>query len=427
MNLDAQLDVRMHGEVVSAVGTLAADATEHVIDVTGMIVAPGFIDVHVHLREPGQEWKETIATGTAAAAAGGFTTIFCMPNTEPALDSVVQLEELKRRTDRDAVVSVRPIAAISEGRRGDTPVDYRALAAVGAVGFSDDGESTADSSVMRQALAASRELALPVMVHCEDPTLTGGAMHEGYTSHALKIQGLPALAEESIINRDIGLAALSGGWLHACHVSTGRGADLIARAKSNGVRVTAEVMPHHMTMTDKWVGGRRDIEHEQGSDGEHFGAADQDTKVNPPLRTTGDMLRLREALRAGLIDVIATDHAPHARHEKKGRSFMTAAFGLSGSEFALPLLLSLVRAGELTLREVVRGLCTTPARLWGLNVGTLRPGSPADVVVFDPAETWTPHLKGTISRGINTPLLDTELHGRTKLAFVGGDERYRDW
>src|SRR5918994_1251061 len=257
--LDRVADVRVHDGIIAAVGALDPDPTERIIDVAGLVVAPGLIDVHVHLREPGHEWKETIGSGTAAAAAGGFTTVFCMPNTEPALDSVVALEELKRRTTRDGLVRVRPIAAISEGRRGHRPVDFGALATAGAVGFSDDGETTRDSRIMLQALEASCVLGLPVMVHCEDAGLTGGAMHEGEISRKLGLRAISAAAEEVVIARDIALARVTRGWLHVCHVSTGVGADLIGMAKRQGARVTGEVMPHHLTMTDEWVTGCRTL------------------------------------------------------------------------------------------------------------------------------------------------------------------------
>ena len=232
--VDRIVDVRVVDGRIAAVGTLDPEPTERVIDVDGLVVAPGLIDVHVHLREPGQEWKETIGTGTAAAAAGGFTTVFCMPNTEPALDSVMELEELKRRTDRDAVVTVHPIATITEGRRGARAADYDALAAAGAIGFSDDGDTTQDSAIMRASLEASRRLKLPIMVHCEDPSLTGGAMHEGEVSRMLGVRGLAAAAEEIVIGRDLALARVTGGWLHVCHVSTGIGADLIASRQARG-------------------------------------------------------------------------------------------------------------------------------------------------------------------------------------------------
>ncbi|HLL49072.1 MAG TPA: dihydroorotase [Thermomicrobiales bacterium] len=425
-DVDQIVDVRVIDGLIAAVGDLDPEPTERVIDVDGLVVAPGLIDVHVHLREPGQEWKETIGTGTAAAAAGGFTTVFCMPNTDPALDSVKELEELKRRTDRDAVVTVRPIATISEGRRGARAADYDALAAAGAIGFSDDGDTTHDSRIMCAALDASRRLKLPIMVHCEDPSMTGGAMHEGAVSRALGVRGLAAAAEEIVIGRDLALTRMTGGWLHVCHVSTGTGADLIAAGKREGLTVTAEVMPHHLTMTDEWVEGARRLENVNESDGvgKPF---DPDTKVNPPLRTRGDSRQLLNALKKGTIDLVSTDHAPHARPEKQGRTLQDAAFGLTGSELALPTMLALVSAGELTLTTCLAKLSTIPARLWGLAGGTLRPGSPADIVVFDPHETWRVEPNALVSRSANTPLVGMSLRGRVKLTLVSGNECHRAW
>lgn len=426
-SLDGRADVRVREGAIVALGDLAPEPAERVVDVDGLIVAPGLIDVHVHLREPGHEWKETIGTGTAAAAAGGFTRVYCMPNTEPALDSVAALQALKRLTERDAVVAVHPIAAISEGRRGQRPVDYDALATAGAVGFSDDGETTRDVAIMRAALAASRRTNVPVMVHCEEPTLTGGAMHEGDISRELAMPAIPAVAEESIIDRDIALAQFTGGWLHVCHVSTARGSESVARAKAHGVRVTAEVMPHHLAMTDEWVAGRRTNALVNEPRGAPQSVPDPDCKVNPPLRTKQDAASLLDALRAGGIDLVSTDHAPHARTEKQGRSFATAAFGMNGSEFALPILLALVRSGCLTVSDVISYLSAVPARLWGLDAGTLRPGARADIVVCDPEERWTPSADRLVTRSANSPLVGMELQGRVKLTFVGGDERFRDW
>jgi dihydroorotase len=425
--LDCVADVRIHGGVISAVGALDPEPTERIVDVAGLVVAPGLVDIHVHLREPGQESKETIGSGTAAAAAGGFTTVFCMPNTVPALDSVVALEELSRRNERDALVRVHPIAAISEERRGHRPVDFEALVAAGAIGFSDDGETTRHAGIMREALEASRTLGVPVMVHCEDPSLTGGAMHEGEVSRKIGVRAIPAAAEEIVIARDIALAALTGGWLHVCHVSTGIGTDLIDAAKRQGTRITAEVMPHHLLMTDDWVAGCRQLVNVEEPAGCSVPVAEPDTKVNPPLRTRADSRRLLNGLKQGTIDIVATDHAPHGRPEKQGRSFSTAAFGLTGSELALPLMLALVRAGELTLSDVISYLSVSPARLWRLGAGTLIPGAPADIVVFDPDESWCVEPERLASRAANTPLVGMELRGRTKLTFVGGDERHRDW
>lgn len=424
---DGISDVLVRDGVVTDVGpSLSAPGGAEVFDAAGLVVAPGLIDVHVHLREPGFEAKETIATGTAAAAAGGFTTICCMPNTRPVLDSVEVLEDLNARVERDGQVRVHPIAAITKGREGVEAVDFSALAATGAVGFSDDGDTTADSAIMRSALEASRELNRPVMVHCEDKALASGAMHEGEVSGNLGIPGIPAEAEEIIIARDLMLARLTGGWLHVCHVSTGRGIDLVRRAKAEGVRVTAEVMPHHLTMSDGWVAGERTLLNVDEPPGAPAPAADPDTKVNPPLRTAEDTRLLLAALQEGTFDVVATDHAPHAAPEKQGSPYERAAFGLSGLEFALPLMLALVRAGHFSLTDVVRRLSLEPARLLGVPLGNLAPGNIADLVVFDPEERWVVTPDRLRTKSANTPLLGMELRGRAKLILVGGEERHRD-
>jgi dihydroorotase len=322
---------------------------------------------------------------------------------------------------------VHPIATISEGRRGQRPADYEALARAGAVGFSDDGESTADSGIMTEALRASALLGVPVMVHCEDPNLIGGAMHEGEVSARLGVNGIPAAAEEIFIERDLALAATTGGWLHACHVSTGKGIADIDRARRTGVNVTAEVMPHHLVMSDEWVGGSRRLELVADIERPEASPADPDTKVNPPLRPSSDAAALLAALQRGAFEVISTDHAPHAAIEKQGKSLPAAAFGLSGSEFALPSLMALYHAGLLSLSEIIAAISTRPARLWGLPGGSLRPGSVADVTVFDPAERWFPQRETLLSRSTNSPLVGLELQGKTKLTFVQGDVRHRDW
>ena len=410
---------------IAAVGQDLSAAGAAVIDAEGLVVVPGLIDLHVHLREPGYEHKETIATGTAAAAAGGFTTICCMPNTAPALDSVETLRDLGERVRRDARVRVHPIAAITKGRVGEEGVDFAALVEAGAIGFSDDGDTTRDSALMRQALQASRALGRPIMVHCEDKALATGHMHEGDVSRRLGIAGIPPAAEEIIIARDLLLARLTGGWLHVCHVSTGYGAELVRWAKGEGINVTAEVMPHHLTMSDRWVAGDRTLLNTDEPAGAPGTPADPNTKVNPPLRTRADTEALLAALRDGTFDVIATDHAPHAPAEKVQTTFDRAAFGLSGLEFALPLTLALVRAGQLTLADLVTKLSVAPARLLRQPLGTLAAGAPADVVVFDPDERWTVTPDSLATTSANTPLLGMELRGRVRLTLVDGQERYR--
>jgi dihydroorotase len=252
-------------------------------------------------------------------------------------------------------------------------------------------------------------------------------MHEGEISQRLGLRAIPAAAEEIIVARDVALAALTRGWLHVCHVSTGAGADLVGMAKHQGARVTGEVMPHHLTMTDDWVAGDRQLANVDEPAGCVATVADPDTKVNPPLRPRADTRCLLKALKQGTIDIVATDHAPHGRPDKQGNSFANAAFGLVGSELALPLMMALVRAGEISLSDVVSYLSLVPARLWGLNAGTLKPGAPADIVVFDPDESWRPIPEQLESRAANTPLMGMELGGRAKMTFVAGDERHRDW
>lgn len=421
---DQVADVLIEGGRIAGLGPHLSAAGARIIPADGWTVAPGLIDVHVHLREPGFEAKETIASGTAAAAAGGFTTIFCMPNTQPALDSVAALEELQRRVAATAVVRVFPIAAITESRSGHRAVDFAALAGAGAVGFSDDGDTTADSAIMRLALASTLDHGRPIMVHCEDKALATGAMNEGDVSRRLGLSGIPAAAEEIIIARDLMLARLTGGWLHLCHVSTGRGADLVRRAKAEGTRATAEVMPHHLLMTDSWVDTSRTLSNVHEPAGPASCPRDPNTKVNPPLRTEGDTARLLAALIDGTIDLVATDHAPHAAAEKGGTDFVAAAFGMSGLEFALPSMLALVRAGHVSISDVIAKLSWIPAKLWSLGTGTLTPGAVADVIVFDPDERWTVSAEAVKTKSLNTPLLGMELHGRVKHTFVGGKERH---
>lgn len=422
--IDRLAEVLIADGVVAEVGIDSPTAGVQVLDASGCVVAPGLVDLHVHLREPGFEAKETIATGTAAAAAGGFTTICCMPNTRPALDRVEVLQDLHGRIAGEARVRVYPIAAITLGRAGEQAVDFAALAAAGAIGFSDDGDTTRDSAIMRRALEACRALDLPVMVHCEDKALAHGAMHEGEVSRRLGISDIPPEAEEIIIARDLMLARLTGGWLHVCHVSTGRGIDLIKQAKAEGVRVTAEVMPHHLTMSDDWVAGNRTLFNVHEPAGKPASPGHPDTKVNPPLRPAADTRRLLDALIDGSFDIVATDHAPHAAPEKTGTDFEHAAMGMNGLEFALPLMLALVRAGHLSLSDLIKRLSTEPARLLRKPGGTLRPGAPADVVVFDPNEPWQVRPEVLKTKSANTPLVGMTLTGRARYTLVAGQVKH---
>ncbi|CAN5813090.1 dihydroorotase [soil metagenome] len=423
--VDGKFDVLVREGVVQLVGTIESTDSVPEFDAAGCLVTPGWIDVHVHLRDPGFPEKETLETGTAAAAGGGFTAIACMPNTVPSLDSAEVIADLVNRAEESALVRVFPIAAITRGRAGGEPVDFDATIAAGAVGWSDDGDTTANSAIMRLALEASVRLDRPVIVHCEDKAIATGAMHEGGVSRELGIPGIPAAAEEIVIARDIMLAELTGGWLHICHVSTGRGAELVAEGKRRGVNVTAEVMPHHLTMSDEWVGGSRILHNTNFAEGAPGEPRDPNTKVNPPLRPVAESGALISAIQDGTFDCLGSDHAPHAAPEKSGSSFEAAAFGLSGLEFAFPLTWALVEAGHIPVYDLVRLWTVEPARILRERIGTLSPGAPADIAVFDPQREWVVSAEQLRTKSANTPLLGMTLKGRAVLTLVDGQERHR--
>jgi dihydroorotase len=422
--VDQITDVLIEDGRIAQVAQVDAPQDAEVIDATGKIVSPGWIDVHVHLRQPGFSEKETVATGTASAAAGGFTVVACMPNTKPALDSPEVLAALQDDVAQHGTTRVYPIATITRGRTGAEAVDFDAVIVAGAIGWSDDGDTTADSAIMRQALEVSARLDRPVIVHCEDKPLAHGAMHEGEVSRTLGIAGIPAAAEEIIIARDLMLAELTGGWLHVCHVSTGRGIELIHEAKERGVHVTAEVMPHHLVMSDEWVAGSREMHNTTEQAGAAGEPADPNTKVNPPLRSVEDTRKLLKAVQDGWFDCFGTDHAPHAEPEKSV-PYEQAAFGLSGLEFAFPLTYALVRAGYLDLNDLVRLWTVEPARILRIDAGTLAPGSAANVTVFDPDREWVVTPESLRTRSKNTPLLGMTLRGQAVLTIVDGEVQHR--
>ncbi len=350
-----------------------------VLPAQGLVVCPGFIDLHCHLRQPGFEEKETIATGTRAAARGGFTTICCMPNTNPPLDNQATIDYVKSTAASEGVVRVLPIGCISKGRRGEELAEMGKLASAGVIAFSDDGEPVLNSHLMRQALEYSRASDLPIIDHCEDKALTeGGQMNEGIISTKLGLRGMPNAAEEIMVARDLALAQLTGGWLHIAHVTTEGSVELIRRAKEKGVRVTAEVTPHHLTLTEERVIGYN-----------------TNAKVNPPLRTKRDIQALIQGLNDNTIDIIATDHAPHTEADKRCE-FDLAPFGISGFETALGSLMSLVHEGELSLITLIAKLTCEPARIIGNKyggLGTLAIGASADVTIFDPDLEWVVDTK----------------------------------
>ncbi len=421
---DEVADIRIEDGVVTDVRHVDAPGNTEVFDAEGLLVSPGWIDVHVHLRQPGFDAKETIATGTTAAVAGGFVAVACMPNTKPALDSPEVIRTLMEDVERTGVARVYPIATITRGRTGDEAVDFDAVIEAGAIGWSDDGDTTANSAIMREALVASRRLNRPVIVHCEDKPIATGAMHEGEVSKELGIEGIPAAAEEIIIARDLMLAELTGGWLHVCHVSTGRGIELIHEAKQRGVNVTAEVMPHHLVMSDEWVAGSRELHNTDEAVGLQAEPGDPNTKVNPPLRPQEDTRKLLKALQDGWFDCFGTDHAPHAEPEKSVE-YQQSAFGLSGLEFAFSLSYALVRAGHLGVVDLVRRWTVEPAKILGLDPVSIQEGLPANISVFDPEEFWTVTPEALKTKSKNTPLLGMTLRGRAALTIVDGEVQHR--
>lgn len=417
--VDEVADLLIQNGVIAAKGRQIEAAAARVIDASGLVVCPGFIDLHCHLRQPGFEEKETIATGTAAAAAGGFTAVCCMANTRPPLDSAATVEYVRRTAIASGRVRVYPLGAVSKALAGRELAELAELAEAGVVAFSDDGSPVAEGGLMRSALEYSLALDRPVVQHAEDPALSrGGVMHEGAVSARLGLPGQPAEAEAVMVARDLSLAQLIGARLHVAHVSSAAAVDLIRRAKRAGVNVTAEVTPHHLTLTHDLVGG-------------HWWSAtaslppyDTRTKVNPPLRTAADQAALLEGLLDGTIDAVATDHAPHASVDKDCE-YIAAAFGISGLETALGSLLSLVGSGRLNLVTLIAKLSTEPARVFGLPGGTLQEGAPADVTVFDPDREWVVDPGRFFSKGKNTPLAGVFLRGQVATTIVGGEVVYQ--
>jgi dihydroorotase len=381
-----------------------------VLDLSGMIVVPGLIDMHTHLREPGFEYRETIASGSEAAVAGGFTSVACMPNTNPVNDNRSITEFIRRKAVECGLANVYPIAAISLKSEGTLLCEYWDLKDAGAIGFSDDGRPVMNAALMRRALEYASSLDMPVIAHCEDRNLSaGGMMHEGFVSTEIGLPGIPGIAEEVMVARDILLAEYTGAHLHIAHVSTAGAVRLIREAKARGVRVTAETAPHYFTLTD-----------------EALRTFDTAAKVYPPLRGAEDRDAVREGLRDGTIDVIASDHAPHARTDKE-IEFDYAASGITGLETSLALSLGLVEEGLLTLPELIEKMTVNAARILRIPKGTLADGADADITVIDPQREWTVDRELFRSRGKNTPFHNWTLKGKAILTITGGKIRYRDF
>lgn len=373
------------------------------VDVSGLLVLPGLVDLHVHLREPGFDYKETIATGAAAAVAGGFTSICCMPNTKPVNDEPPVTQWIKMKSGEAGRAKVYPIAAITKGSAGRELTDFRALKEAGCVAVSDDGRPVMDDQLMRQAMQQASNLDLAVIDHCEDLLLSGcGCINEGPVSRALGMRGIPKDSEFRMIARDIRLAEDTGARLHVAHLSTAAGVDMVRQAKAKGLSVTAEVCPHHFTLTDEAVC-------EQGVN----------AKMNPPLRSERDRDALLEGLADGTIDAVATDHAPHAEYEKQW-GMDRAPFGIVGLETALALTLRLVEKGVLSLDRAVQCLTSRPAGLLGLPGGTLAPGASADIVVVDRTCEWVVDPEQFHSKGRNTPFGGWRLTGRVVRTILRG-------
>ena len=404
--IDRKADVLLEDGKVAAIGTF--DEIVATIDAAGMIVTPGLIDMHVHFREPGKEDEETIASGSAAAVAGGFATVATMPNTDPPVDNEAAVAFQLLQGERAGLARVLPIGTVSAGRAGEQLAEIGQMVRAGAVAFSDDGSCVQSARLMRAALQYASMFDKPIIDHCEDASLMGnGMMHGGYWSTRLALSGIPAAAEEIMVARDLTLAEATGGRLHVAHVSTAGSVDLIRRARDRGVPVTCEATVHHLTLTHQWVS-----------------TFDPNTKMNPPLRRDEDVEALRAAVADGAIDCIVTDHAPHAP-EEKDVEFPYAPFGVIGLESALPILITqLIEPGILTWPQAVAAMTCHPARILGTDTGTLEPGRPADVTLIDPNTQWTIDARGFRSKSRNCPFDGWKVRGRALVTIVGGEIKH---
>ncbi|WP_454061615.1 dihydroorotase [Candidatus Nitrospira salsa] len=405
-------DVLIRDGKIQAIGENLVDPENEkaellVINANGLVVAPGFVDLHAHLREPGFEYKETIETGTASAVAGGFTSVCCMPNTQPVNDSQTVTEFILSKARKAGNAHVFPIGAITKGSEGAELAEIGELHSAGCVAISDDGRPVMNSQVMRRAMEYAKAFDLPVVDHCECLHLTdSGCMNEGFVSTELGMPGIPNASEDVMVARNIALAELTGSRLHLAHLSTAGSVQLTRQAKAKGLPVTAEVCPHHFSLTD-----------------EATRAFNTNAKMNPPLRTAHDVEALKAGLADGTIDCIATDHAPHAAQEKQ-LEFDKAPFGILGFETALPLTMALVDEGVLTLEQAIEKLTSAPAKVFSLKKGTLEVGCDADVVLIDPAFTWVVDPAKFHSKSQNTPFTGWNVKGKVIKTIVGGTVVY---
>ncbi len=404
---DGIADLLVEGNRVAAIGDQLTVEGAEIIDAKGCTVTPGFVDLHVHLREPGLEYKEDIASGTRAAARGGFTSIVCMPNTSPVIDDETGVRFVLDRAARDGVVRVYPAGAVTKGQKGEELAELGLMYEAGARMFSDDGLPVISARVMSTALTYSKMFGVPISTHQEDPTLAGdGAVNFGRISTLMGLPGMPEEAETVMIARDIELCRRVGGHLHIGHVSTARSVQLIERAREEGINVTCEVTPHHLTLTE-------DLVKESGYD--------TNTKMKPPLRTEADRRALISALRDGVIDVVATDHAPHS-FDDKDKEYIFADNGITGLETAFALLHDrLVLPGDIPLDRLVEAMTTAPARLLGVEAGSLKEGAIADVTILRTDSEWAVNPGDFASKGKNTPLVGWSLTGKVETVLVDGN------
>lgn len=402
-----RLDIRVENGVIAE---LAQHIAGEGIDCTGLTVLPGLIDMHVHLREPGFEKKEDIASGSAAAVKGGFTQICCMPNTRPVADNKVVISYIVHRAKEVNLCKVHPIGAITEGQKGENLAAIGAMKAAGAVALSEDGKSVVNTNLMANAMLYAADFGLKCLCHCEDASLVdGGVVNEGYYSTLTGLKGSIRAAEDIVIAREILLAESLSLPVHICHVSTYSGVQLIREAKARGVQVTAETCPHYFTLTDEVIAG-----------------FDTNTKVNPPIREERDRLAVIEGLKDGTLDCIVTDHAPH-HEDDKNVEYALAAFGISGLETSFALSYTqLVRGGALTLEQLADRMSAAPAAILNLRGGAIEAGAPADLTVVDLNEKWTIDPAQFVSKGKNTPFAGRQVYGRVKYTLVDGDIRYRE-
>lgn len=395
---DEEVDIHINNGTIERMGKGVTVVAAQLIELKGRVIAPGFIDMHVHLREPGFEYKETILTGVTAAAAGGFTAVCCMPNTDPPIDeeSTVRFIQNKAKIALNGLVDVHPVAAVTKGRKGEHIAPLAELSEAGAVAFTDDGDPVYDAEIMRRALEYAAMFGKPIIQHAQDMPMTrGGAMNEGYIATVLGLPGMPPIAEDVVVARDIHLAGYTGGQYHLAHMSTVGATELVRQAKTKGLNVTCEVTPHHFTLTDEAVRGY-----------------DTNTKMNPPLRTREDVEALKQGLRDGTIDVIATDHAPHSFDEKQVE-YQSAPFGIVGLETAIGLTITeLVDTGVLTLMQMIEKFSTNPRRILHLPEIRIAEGQRANLSIFDPTVEWVVDPASFRSKSKNTPFGGRKLKGR---------------